>query len=509
LRQSLFRDDVPSSKDVVDLNIKGSRYHLAVPCLAAMELRSKENPTTALELPTSTLETVAAFELTSHFNERPAWFKQLLAERPPILASVMFCLISQQIAVKKENADGLYALACDPDYGTVAKQITFQLAAAFPVKTSTKQLNNLRLVILAVLNHLDRGAQLTLIASKLNAKGMDITQQAYWLTAGILLAPELYLERTQQFVGKSQVRANHVFSLIHERSDRGGLQPNLPVTSHVFLIGLLGPRSNPLWSRGVGRVTPEMEMGRYVTDLISALAGNPDDAALQALTDLQQRPDLKHWSDSLTRALYEQRITRRKALFKPASVEQVCDTLANLKPASAADLWALTVDQLKQLTLEIRHGSTNNYRQYWAGDTPKIEDDCRDALLSDLKPLLARVGVLAEPEGRYADAKRADIKVMTNAHHIPVEIKREMHPDVWKAIENQLIARYGRETASDGYGIFLVFWFTGQSMPAPNDGGTRPKSPQELQLRLSATVPEALRHKIAVLVVDCSKPQKT
>jgi hypothetical protein len=80
---------------------------------------------------------------------------------------------------------------------------------------------------------------------------------------------------------------------------------------------------------------------------------------------------------------------------------------------------------------------------------------------------------------------------------------------VWKAIGNQLIARYGRETASDGYGIFLVFWFTGQSMPAPNDGGTRPKTPKELQQRLSATVPEALRHKIAVLVVDCSKPQKT
>jgi hypothetical protein len=56
-----------------------------------------------------------------------------------------------------------------------------------------------------------------------------------------------------------------------------------------------------------------------------------------------------------------------------------------------------------QLSLN-RHGSTNDYRQYWAGDTPKIEDDSRDALLSDLRHRLARVGVLAEPEGRYADA---------------------------------------------------------------------------------------------------------
>ena len=248
-----------------------------------------------------------------------------------------------------------------------------------------------------------------------------------------------------------------------------------------------------------------MEMGHYVEALISALAGNPDDAALQALTALQQRQDMKNWADSLSRALYDQRVTRRKALFRPASVAQVCATLANLKPANAADLWALTVDHLKQLAREIRDGNTNDYRQYWAGETPKIEDDCRDALLSDLRKLLAPAYVLAEPEVRYADEKRADIKVIAPPYQIPIEIKREMHPDVWKAIPEQLVAKYGRETASEGYGIFMVFWFTGKLTAAPSDGGSRPKTPLELQRRLAATVPEELRHKIAVLVVDCSR----
>ncbi|MEO8122156.1 MAG: hypothetical protein ABI606_22875 [Rhodoferax sp.] len=250
-------------------------------------------------------------------------------------------------------------------------------------------------------------------------------------------------------------------------------------------------------------------MSDYVASLISALAGNPDDAALKALTELQQRQDMKHWADSLSRALYDQRITRRKARFKPASVVEVCGTLANLKPANAADLWALTVDHLTQLASEIRNGNTNDYRQYWEGETPKIEDDCRDALLSDLKPRLARIGIVTEPEGRYADEKRADIKVMVASMQIPIEIKRETHPDVWKAIGAQLVAKYSRESASDGYGIFLVFWFTGNLKAAPADGGTRPKTPQELQHRLAASVPEALKHKIAVLVVDCSKPKTT
>lgn len=506
LRQCLLRNDLPSAADIIDLNTKGQRFNLAVPCLAAMELRYTEDPATALDLPPSILEAVATFRLTNNFDETPVWFKQLLAERPAILVSVMQRLISQQIASKKEHVDGLYALALDPDYTEVAKQIVPNLIADFPVKASQKQLQSLRLLIVSMLGRLDRNTQLALVANKLGFKVMDVAQQIYWLTAGVQLAPDLYLARTKQFVEKSQVRIDHLFALIHEQRGRSNFQVALPVAAQAFLIGLLAPGCSPKWPMQSGIVTPKMELGRYVEGLISAFAGNPDEAAVQALTELQRRQDLKHWADSLSRALYDQRVTRRNALFKPASAAQVCKTLANLKPANAADLWALTVDHLTQLASEIRNGNTNDYRQYWAGETPRIEDDCRDTLLSDLKPRLARVGVLAEPEGRYADEKRADIKVTALPHHVPIEIKRESHPDVWKAIREQLIAKYGREPASEGYGVFLVFWFSGNMKSAPTDGGARVKTPQELQLRLSATVPKALKHKIAVLVVDCSKP---
>ena len=90
-----------------------------------------------------------------------------------------------------------------------------------------------------------------------------------------------------------------------------------------------------------------------------------------------------------------------------------------------------------------------------------------------------------------------------HGNQLTIEIKRESHPDLWKAIRQQLVAKYGRESASDGYGIYLTFWFTGQLKAS--DGGTKPKTPQELQQRLIASVPEALKHKIAVLVVDCSR----
>ena len=507
LRHCLLRPDLPTAASIIDLNIENQRYNLATPCLAAMDLRYTEAPGSAFDLPQTTLETLVAFRLTNNFNGTPLWFKQLVKDRPDVFANVLQNLIAQQIAAKKEHVDGLYALAHDADYAPVARQITPQLIKAFPVKASKTQLQTLRLLIVAMLNQLDPATQLKLIAEKLESDKLDVAQRVYWLTAGVQLAPQRYLAAASAFIKQTQARTSHAFALIHERHDRHQFRFDFSAAAQAFFVGLMAPTSNPRWPQGSGRVTPEMEMGRYVDGLLSALAGNPDEEAAQALLALQQRKDMAHWKEQLERALYNQRLTQRKAFFKPASVSEVAETLANRKPANAADLWALTVDFVTQLRSEIRNGSTNDYRQYWAAANPKIEDDCRDALLSDLKRHLAPLGVAAEAEGRYADEKRADIKVISPPWHIPIEIKREMHRDVWTAINSQLLAKYSRETTSDGYGIYLVFWFTGAFSAAPSDGGAKPKTPLELEQRLKATVSEALRNKIAILVIDCSKPR--
>ena len=200
---------------MVDLHTKGQRYHLAAPCLAAMELRYTENPATAFDLPPSLLETVATFRLINYFHETGGWFKQLLAQHPAVLTSAMQRLIQQQIAIKIDHIESLHGLIHDPDYATVAVRITPMLIADFPVKASENQLKNLRLLIVSMMTHLDSGTQRLLIASKLRLKGMDVGQQAYWLTAGVLLAPELYLERAQQFLSKTHAPSPPLFSLIH------------------------------------------------------------------------------------------------------------------------------------------------------------------------------------------------------------------------------------------------------------------------------------------------------
>ncbi len=504
LRQCLFRTDLPTAEEIIDLHAQGRRYNLAMPCLAAMDLHWTENPAFILSLPKPVLETVVAFRLVHNYDATPDWFKSMVAMHPETLANVMAPLINMQIATKKEHVYGLYPLAHDPSYSAIAKIVTPKILDRFPLKTAKKQLESLRLLIISVINNLDRLTQLKIVADKLEGKPSDVAQRVYWFTAALQLAPDIYLEPARQYIAQTQARISHLIELVYAQRDRNSSKLTLPVAALEFLIGILGPRCTSRWPSQSGWVSPAMELGRYVEELISALAGNHDDAAKQALVALLQHKDLKAWEDSLRRALFDQRLTRRKALFQPASVAQISATLANLTPANAADLWALTLDHLQQLGREIRDGNTNGYRQYWAAGKPKHEEECRDTLLFALKPRLALLAVSAEPEGRYADEKRADIKVSALGYHIPIEIKREMHKDLWSAISNQLIARYTRELASDGYGVFLVFWFDGIRQPVAGDGGTRPKTPGELQERLQRTVPAGYQHKIAVLVIDCS-----
>ena len=151
---------------------------------------------------------------------------------------------------------------------------------------------------------------------------------------------------------------------------------------------------------------------------------------------------------------------------------------------------------------EGRYRQTGRVRQ---PVTPEHEDFCRDALLSDLRLKLAPLGIDAQPEGHYADDKRSDIRVSYCDFNVPVEIKKSTHRDLWRAIREQLIAQYTRDPDTDGYGIYLVFWFGAEGCQMP-PSGKRPTSAHELQERLLDTLSPDEKFKISICVIDVSKP---
>lgn len=512
LLRCLERTDLPTADSIIAGHLKSSRYPLALPCLAAMDLRYAGHGVAAFDgLSTSCLETLVAFRLTNHHYNAPEWFLHLVATQPDLVGGVMQRFMLRQIAAKRGHIWGTSVLDSDDRYTDIAQRIVPALVQALPARITKKQLESVAELIACLLHRVPHSTQEALIESRLALSGMDVAQRAYWLTAGLLVNPAQYLEPLRAFLGHNQTRASHAFDLLHGLGLGAAVIDKLPTQARALFIELLGARFAPNRPPRGGLahwVQRSDEVAEFVQTLIASLAADATEAATQALFHLEQHAALKPWRERIRQAAYEQQIARRKALFQPASVDAVCKTLANRQPANAADLWALTVDHLTALADNIRHGSTNGYTKYWDKDqkTPKIENDCRDYLLDDLKLRLQATGVNAEQEGHYADHKRADIKVLFGRWHIPVEIKRETHPDVWTAIPNQLIAKYSREAASEGYGVYIVFWFQGKLKAAALDGGRKPSTPQELQQRLMATVPPELQSKIAVRVLDCSLP---
>ena len=113
-----------------------------------------------------------------------------------------------------------------------------------------------------------------------------------------------------------------------------------------------------------------------------------------------------------------------------------------------------------------------------------------------------------QPEGRYADDKRADIRVSHGHRNVPIEIKRSCHRDLWSAIRSQLIARYTRDPGAGGHGIYLVFWFgvTEGCRPTPPAQGTPPANSRVLEHRLQSTLSGDEQLKIRICVIDVTGP---
>ena len=243
--------------------------------------------------------------------------------------------------------------------------------------------------------------------------------------------------------------------------------------------------------------------------MINQLAGDASGAASEAFEGLSVHEGLDGWRAQLVDAASRQRAIRRDASFEYAGVSRVVDVLKNARPANAADLAAVTLDELQRIAQWIRHGNTSAWRKFWNVDSynrplhPKPENAGRDVLIDELRSGLQLQGIDAQPEGSYADDKRADIRVAYGDFNIPIEIKRSCHADVWTSIQSQLIAKYARDPGANGHGIYVVFWF-GDSEHCPPTPGLdgMPASAGELEQRLVKGLSAEERRKIAVCVID-------
>lgn len=512
-RCSLDRKDLPSVEEIINLEVKGRMHYIRQACLAGMSEFFTNDPNAAMHLDDELLGKLIAFHFTFLSEKEPEWFSALVKTRPSLVAEVLVAYALPLLRKGREHPHGIWELASDESYGEVARIALPNLLQGFPLRAKNKQLENvLDPLLRAALINLDCHALTAIISARLMQPSMSAAQRVYWLTCGLLLSPKNYESPLSKHIGSSKALRGHLGAFLSERRPKASSA--LPESSLALLVELLAPGSPSERPEGAHWVSPAMQTADMVRHYIDLLGASPSEASRQQLERLLKLPALESWHDHMKFALQTQRIARRKAEFQPATLAEVCHTLTNREPANAADLAALTDDLLRDLARKIRGSSTNDYRQYWSYGkdgkpaNPKPENDCRDILLSDLIERVGRLGIEAVKEGYYVEDKRADIRVSyggATGFNVPIEIKKESHADLWRAMHEQLIARYTRDPGAEGFGIYLVFWFGGKGMPLPQEG-KKPRSAAELENHLRATLTEKERLLINICVVDCSLP---
>lgn len=510
------RDDLPTVKEIIGLALKQEKYFIRRPCLVGMELRWSDGEAEIDKLPEETLRRMLAFRLTDGTGNTPEWFIHLVRQRPALVAEVLSLYAGTTLKAGKDFIDSIYPLAHNTDYREVAIIAAPRLLDTFPVRARSGQLHHLENLLKAAMRYTPEQLP-KLIGKKLSMKGMDMAQKVYWLATAMMLDPKQYEAALWRHIGKSEVRANHLSGFLGNRDTGVKDDYALSVSTTGKLIERLVPHAaieRP--TGGVYSVSDAMRRGDHIQALVNHLGVLATAEAKQEIDRLLGIPALHKLKHMLEAARHELKQRLRESEFHFPLPREVAQVLANQAPTSAADLTALTLDHLDDIAREISQDNDDGFRAFWnvwieerqQKIAAREENYCRDALLTRLRPRLEPLGIDSQPEGDYANDKRADLRLSYRTEfELPIEIKRDRNASLWSALHTQLIGQYARSPRASGHGIYLVLWFGGEGMPSATDGEKKPRTPEELQTRLEAQLDPVERQRIFVRVLDVSWPK--
>ena len=494
------RSDLPTHQEIMKLAAMRRSHYISLPFVAGLEERGEPIAESALRLGLAILSSDAVPV------EDPDWYRAAVDERPELVAEMLVKSARRAFRASRDDSAGLYRLSA-ADHAVVADHALLPVLTAFPIRSTSKRLPLLaRLLGIGLVR---QSSQLAgLVRKKFRSNSMDLAQRMYWLCAGLLTGRAEFVGRLRAALAEGgERRKRHVASFFQD-VDPYALMGNLGAEALATLIRSVGTTYRPVrLGPGTHAVTYSIEGGELVRRCTDRLAGIPTREASVFLYELASDAALSPWSRQLRHARTTQLEARRNAMFRHPNMQEILDTLDGGKPTNAADLGAVVVETLAKLARQVRDEKTSDWRQYWKTgiEEPEHEDTCRDRLLSDLERDLKPFGIRAEPEGRYADQKRADIKVFADQAAIPIEIKKSMHRELWTAVRTQLIAKYTRDPEAEGHGIYLVLWF-GQASCHPGPDGKKPHSAEQLRNALLAGLSPEESRKVSVCVFDVSKP---
>jgi len=545
LRGAVLRDDLPDADETTKFHLEERQPSLASPVLASLQFLDGEDPDLLDGLDAAAKRRVLAMYCWSPATVRisTSWYRRWLRQDPDLVLDVLQDCALAAIRNGAELPDRLRALTpldreedcprvdaaslahgISPDSvggdEAAAHRLRLRVLRAFPTRAPEDQLPLLDGLVFDALNGPDTGPVKDLARRKLKSTSLTVGQRVRWLTVDAVLSGAAGLGELKEFVEQGEIRARHLAAFLNRTSEwaRFESENRRSVASMLngerdpatlgALIEMLGSYFPPEeW--GSGAVSLGQEVSDRVAGLIAELGSIAGDETGQALAQLIGDYRLTAWRHHLNRAQMRHRVVDRDASYRQPTIEQVQAALDGGAPANAADLHALLAEHLADAHATIRGADSNLWRQFWNEDgygrpEAKPEESCRDALLALLRPRLPS-GVDLQPEGRCVAEMRVDIRASCAGINVPIEFKKNGHRDLWRAVRSQLIEKYTADPATSGYGIYLVLWFGADETTRPPEGG-RPATPEDLQHGLERILTADEARKIAVVVLDVTKP---
>ena len=516
----IYKDIFFSIKEIADTDLERKSYHIESLMIATLDIISDvQGKDKVLSLPDDKLSLAIAYNFTNRSNNERPWVTWIRESKPKLYSKAIETFWRYQLNATPSSLNSIYEFRETETDFDIKIIILAKLLNDYP-KLKPELLNSMLKVCIGNIERL----QMEVLIDKLLSARRHFKKEgtkAMLLSTGYMQSSTIYNTKLHEELKNNNnahwIFYEYVFLDIFNKNAQGKYIRSIKYRKNV--LELLAPYFKNVWEESTGSARmlgdrDEETIARDIRSLIQTFINDKSSEATECLEALKCNTKMSAWHFDIHYAIADHIRFVREARFTYPSTSKVVKTLSNTEPANVSDLKALIIDTLLEIAAELRNGNTDPYKQFWnVGRHSKAtgehidENTSRDRLLDLLRLKLKHLDIVAEPESMYADDKRADIAIYYKNMKLPIEIKRDDHSEIWVAAEKQLNRQYARDPASEGNGIYLLFWFDGKGMKRPPSDVEKPTCAQTFKTAIDYVIPESSLGLIESIVIDVSIPE--
>lgn len=514
IKAVLRRIDLPSYESIRTLHTQQRHFIIYSACLLAAELAFEDDPSCIQHWKGDLVSTLVAFHLINGADSKVGWFDELCRSRPDVVRPTLLTIATD--AIRAPDSQKLVAshLFNGTDGKCVlASTLLPELIGAIPANPSKDQLRLLNIHLLpGSFINLSSDVFHEILQAHLSRSDLALKLRIAFTFAAIRIDPCRHVDELIKLLDSDPEAVFTLRDLLSERhAGIEQLATKSPKSVGLIVEALARHAVSTGRPNEIETDSPLEGSRRVIHQLVNELSTTADLDATQELRRLRAMNVMSLWWDHVEWCLRKQARLSRLASFSAPAPSAVAGVLLNSKPASARDLAALVVSQLSWKARQIRFDEANQLQLFWSdtekhGSMPRSENASRDVLLGLVRERLLLQGVQLEKEAFAAGDKRADLQATAVIDGrrivVPIEIKKDNHPDLWTAWREQLERRYTTNPASDGIGIYLVLWFNWKPKASPNR--QKPQSAKHVAEMFSTMIPSDRWNHLFGLVIDLS-----